>query len=591
LSKLPQISSVSQVYYGQDPYLDAWLLHFMLENNIEHLVNPRVNASSGQLRFMVDIDEGQLFVPCTDWMFAHLLQSRMSPELMREYRQAWKRLVLLIHNFSGDMFVKKKVLSLCKHIFRKVLRSPFMIPSRLQKRMLDIFLSQNAIQDPYLDVKKEYNLRARNFMNTPGFFRFISSCPSSTMSCQKIQDLRWELDLVELRRYFCLSTWDGIWKNKDSYPDAGEIDQELGRSWDGFEDIMTKLFGPGNVHRLKILYMPSSSGGIIFDLLVINTLIRQGHKVVLALKEGFYYDHPNFWDCDTDEVLATELKEASFVADSQVSKKEILKKQRENNLVVISDGTRERLNLYRTSITFARAWKESDLVIAKGTGNHRRMIQNSHLFTRDVLCLFRDDRDQVHFDFKAKSPRVRKITEKEILAKAEDITKQMMQARMQGQRVLFYSAVIGSIPGQTRTAIKLLNTFVEYMRGRMSGTFIINPAEHFEPGMDGDDLMYMWENVQRSGLIDVWRFQSVRDIEKSFELIGERVPPVWAGKDATFSTGCTKEMHIALEVQKQNPEMQIIGPSPEQFFRRREYGVGKFFDINIEREPNQYVRS
>jgi hypothetical protein len=61
------------------------------------------------------------------------------------------------------------------------------------------------------------------------------------------------------------------------------------------------------------------------------------------------------------------------------------------------------------------------------------------------------------------------------------------------------------------------------------------------------------------------------------------VPPVWAGKDATYSTGCTKEMHIALDVQRRQPELQIIGPSPEKFFRRREYGVGKFCDVAIDK--------
>ncbi len=588
MSRLPQIRSFSRVFYGQDPYLDAWLLHFMLENNIEHLINPRVNASAEQLRFMVYLEEGQLFAPCTDWMFANLLQSRMSRDLKREYSRTWKRLVLLIRNYSGDSFVKKKVLSLCKHIFSKAFKSPFMIPSRLHKRMLDIFLSQNALQDPYRELKKEYNRRARDFMNTPGYFQFISTCPGTTMRCERIQDLRWELDLAELKRFFCLSTWDKIWQKKDFLPDARQVDQELGRSWEGFENIMTRLFGPKNQHPLKILYLPSSSGGIIFDLQVIITLIRQGHKVVMALKEGFYYDYPTFWDFETDEVLGQVLKEASMISDSQMSKKELLKTLREHSLVVISDGSRERLNLYRTSITYARAWKESDLIIAKGNGNYRRLMQSTHVFTRDILCMYRDSKDQIRVQFKDKSPRVRKITEKEILAKTEEIKRQMLEARMNGQRVLFYSAIIGSIPGQTKTAIKLINTFVEYMRDRMSGTFIINPAEHFEPGMDGDDLMYMWEIVQRSGLIDVWRFQAVRDIEKSFELLGEKVPPIWTGKDATFSTGCTKEMHIALEMQKKFPEMQIIGPSPEQFFRRSEYGLGKFFDTNIEPEPERF---
>jgi hypothetical protein len=157
----------------------------------------------------------------------------------------------------------------------------------------------------------------------------------------------------------------------------------------------------------------------------------------------------------------------------------------------------------------------------------------------------------------------------------------MRKKRSEGELVMFYSAIIGSIPGQLKSAKRVLNTFVRYLRKKLGGALIINPAEHFEQGMDGDDLMYMWEKVQRSGLIDVWRFQTVTDIEKSFELMGEKVPSVWLGKDATFSTGCTKEMHIALEVQKKHPELQIIGPSPEKFFRRREYGVGKYFDAAL----------
>jgi hypothetical protein len=96
--------------------------------------------------------------------------------------------------------------------------------------------------------------------------------------------------------------------------------------------------------------------------------------------------------------------------------------------------------------------------------------------------------------------------------------------------------------------------------------------------MDADDIMYMWEIVQRSGLIDTWRFQTVDDIEKAFELMDERIPPEWIGKDATYSTGCTMEMKIALEVQKEHPEMQIIGPPWEKFLRRKEYGVGKLYD-------------
>jgi hypothetical protein len=183
--------------------------------------------------------------------------------------------------------------------------------------------------------------------------------------------------------------------------------------------------------------------------------------------------------------------------------------------------------------------------------------------------------------YKPRPQAVRIFSEPELAAKAEAIISRMRSEKAQGKTIMFYSAIVGSIPHETETAVKVLSTFVKHLRQRLSGTYIINPAEHFEEGMDADDLMYMWEKVQRSGLLNVWRFQTSEDIEQAFDLMGQQVPPIWIGKDATYSTGCTKEMQIALDVQKKQSELQITGPSPEKFLRRHEYGVGKFFDAAI----------
>jgi uncharacterized protein with ATP-grasp and redox domains len=576
---LPKLDSVLDLYYGKDPYLDAWILHFMTENNIEHLANPYENASPEQLKFMVDLDENQIFAPCSDWMLKNLLYSEKSEELKKEYRDLWKNMAKLIYSIVSDEYIRKKIITLCKHKFQKAYRSPFVIPSRLNKRMLTIVLSQSAQMDPYSKRKHLFNERAKNFTDTQVFSQFISACPIDQMRCESIQALRNDLDLIELKRLFCLSFQEEIWKQGKLYQSNSLLKQ-----MDGFEGVLSKgLFSSGDGEELTILYLPNSSGGIVFDTLIIKRLIRMGHRVILALKEGFYFDYPTFWDREYCPVLEKIFEDVRFIEDREVSKKALLKHLNEARLVVISDGTRERLNLYRTSVTFARAWKESDLIIAKGNGNYRRLIMNSHKFTRDIIAIYRDESGIISFSFKEKSPRVRKITEKEIILKAKSIIEELRRAKANGQKIMFYSAIVGSIPGQTKVAIEVLNTFVKYLREKLDGTFIINPAEHFEPGMDGDDLMYMWEMVQRSGLIDIWRFQTVSDIEKSFELMGKKVPPIWAGKDATFSTGCTKEMRIALEEQKKHPEMQIIGPDPEKFFRRREYGLGKYFDATIER--------
>ena len=60
-----------------------------------------------------------------------------------------------------------------------------------------------------------------------------------------------------------------------------------------------------------------------------------------------------------------------------------------------------------------------------------------------------------------------------------------------------------------------------------------------------------------------------------------KVPPEWIGKDSTYSTGCTKEIKIAQDVLKLNPEMQLTGPSISKFMRRDEYGVGSMYDQRL----------
>jgi uncharacterized protein with ATP-grasp and redox domains len=582
MSKLPDFTSVRELRYGLDPYLDAWLLHFMTENNIEPTVNPAENAQQEQLRFMVDVDDDQVFVPCSDEMFENLLHTRLSSALRQEYREKWRMLVHLARINIKDRYTRRKIFALSRHKVRQVLHAPFLIPSRFLKQLMTIFMAMSGVHDPQRKEKRQANKRALDFMNSPDMTRSLYACPESNLGCASIKHLRWELELLEMARLCRLSLRSQIWEQPDVVRDDAAFFDKICAPWPEFAEIMTKIMGPSSEQRkLKILYLPGSSGGIIFDLRLIRVLIRLGHKVILALKEGFCLDSTVIWDAEHDKALQEALGEALFVENSRMSKNELLRAQRENPLLVISDGTRERLNLWRTSVTFARSWKEADLIIAKDFPHHRRLIKNSHLFTRDILCLYRDRDGLDQVRFKEKSPRVTKITESQIVAQSDAIIAQMRTARGMGRQVMFYSAIIGSIPGQTKVALGVVNTFVSHLRSRHANLLIINPAEHFVEGMDGDDLMYMWERVQRSGFIDVWRFQTVADIETSFELMGEAVPAEWHGKDSTFSTGCTKEMNIALEMQQKHPEMQIIGPDPKRFFRRMEYGVGKYFDARI----------
>ncbi len=571
-------TSVANLRYGRSPRLDAWLLHFMTENNLDHAIDPDKNASPEQIRFMAALhDEESVYVPFSDRRLPHLLNKRLDPELRREYDLKWKALTELVRRFVPDRALRKRVLFLCAHKFRLVLAAPIMIPSRLMKRFITIMLSQCGDLDPYRGIKTRYNEQAQEALASPELDRLLNVCPDQALACRRLSDYRFELEMLELTRLVILSTMSGLWTEAyyqaatDGIRDKDLADETATR-------ILTRTFDAIRGRRAKILYIPDTAGGLMFDLAIIGCLLRLGHKVILALKEGFHFAAPTFWDRFRDPVLHKAMEGAHFLEDNKTGKNRLLQAMREHPFLVISDGSREELNLYRTSVTFARAWKEADLILAKGEPQHRRLIRTAQEFTRDIVCFHRNGAGAFEMHFKPKAEFVVKFSERELLDKADEIIAGMREAKAAGNTVMFYSAIIGSIPGQTGTAIKVVDTIVRDLRRKIEQAHIINPAEHFEEGMDADDLMFMWEAVQRSGLIQVWRFQTTQDIERSFELMGSKVPPSWAGKDSTFSTGCTKEMRIALDMQKKFPEMQIIGPSPERFFRRSEYGVGKFSD-------------
>jgi uncharacterized protein with ATP-grasp and redox domains len=576
--------SAIDVRYGKDASLDALLLHFMTENHLEYTIDPDKNGSMEQLRFMLHLDEGEFYAPCSDNMFRMLLAEGLPEELLQEYLSQWKTFIHLTRDFCSDREQASRFLQLARHKFRMVLSSPIVIPSRLLKRLMTIFMSQSGIDDPYRDIRRALNRRAARIVDSDTFDSLRNGCLEGVESCSRMDDLRHRLDMLEVERLVRISTLSDTWTPENFVEDSLQddaIDTEIREASALFQPVCDFL-GKDNAESKRILYIPNRAGGLMFDLEVVRTLLRLGHRVVMALKEGFFFEHPKFWDRESDPLLAERFNGAHYVNEDRLSKNELLAIMSKYPFVVISDGTRERFNPYRCSVTFARAWKECDLVMAKGKAMHNRLIESSHDFTRDIVNFYRDSSGEFHLNYRPKPESAHKFSERYITSKADEIIAEMRRARERGRTVMFYSGIIGSVPGQTMVAIDVISAYVHHLRETLADAYIINPGEHFEEGMDADDLMFMWEKVQRSGYINVWRFQTYFDIEKSFELLNLKVPSVWTGKDATYSTGCTKEMHIALDVQRAYPELQIIGPNPEKFFRRREYGVGKFCDVAID---------
>ncbi|MDD2604263.1 MAG: hypothetical protein PHF66_05590 [Desulfobacteraceae bacterium] len=575
---------------GLNPEIDAWHTAFFIENHLDHLTHPHLAASPEQVRFMVYPEEGLRYYPCSDRMFAAIMDRTQSAYLQRSYNAVLQRILALIDAKIEDPKEKEFLEALIITKYKHETHDEIMIPSRVEKRLMSIFIRRTQIEDPFRKEKTLRNQRAAETLNSDPFRSALDYVDPAELAAplDNLSAIKQMADAIQLSRLLCAATRKAIWQPPEA-PSLQTVDAvalcrqpPTGSGVEAFFNFVgVRPDGKAPLPRepRKILWLMDEAGEAVMDLAVIRHLAGLGHKVIVVFKGGPMFTKADYTDAKEDPVLRQALTGALFIEDDKVSKNELLRMLRSDyNIFVISDGISERLNLILTSTTFARAFKEVNAVVCRGEEQHRRLFITRFQFTQDLFNIDADPNGKLRIEYKPRHSDVIKFSHADLEAKAQAIIDRMAEAKRSGMIVMFYSGIIGSIPGKIDVAKQIMATFIDYLRNQSASTFIINPSEHYEPGMDADDLMYMWEIVQRSGYIDIWRFQTDEDIAKAFELLGRRIPAEWVGKDATYSTGCTKEMKIAEDVQRQYPEMQIIGPPPEKFVRRSEYGIGRMYD-------------
>ncbi len=570
------------VNIGTDPDQDAWFTSFFLENHIDPFAYPTKVGTLEQIEFMVFPQDDERFYPCSDRMFNAIMSRKSGRFLKARYRAVYDKIIRLVNEVIDSEYDRKFLTALLKIKFDHEIESRLLIPSRLEKRLYKIFLSRTHIEDPYGDQKTKENLRAHRLMTSDTFNKALNHINGTIDNIEDLNlfQLRKKIKEIELLRLLGLMAAGDLWQKEGfKVPSISGI-KEL---------FNTKINGQGLPPFLELIHKPKSkflwllddAGDAVVDIAIAKFLAELGHVVILAVKETPFFKKVSLTDIRTDPTLAKALSNAHFIHDKTISKNKLVHLlKRDENLYVVSDGTQESLNLLLVSTTFSRIFKEVDCVISRGIEQKNRLINTHFQFTRDVINITAQE-GGLSVTFKPRHPEFINFSHIDLEEKAGRIIAQMRSAKAKNMTVMFYSGIIGSIPGKIDVAKKIMHRFIDHLHNQSADLFIINPSIYYEPGMDADDLMYMWEIVQRSGLIDIWRFQTADDIAESFALMNKKVPPEWIGKDATYSTGCTKEMHIAQDVQKQNTEMQLIGPSLDKFMRRNEYGVGSMYDRRL----------
>ena len=573
---------------GRDPEEDAWFTAFFLENHLDHFAYPDHVATPEQVRFMVYTEENERYYPCSDQMFKAIMDRKRSLMIQQKYLAVYQDTLSLIEEQPEKAFLE----ALIRIKYQHEIRDEIMIPSRLQKRLLNIFINRTQIEDPYLFEKARRNQRVDAVLASETFQQALNRLDPRDMAPPPptLGQVRKLAETIALRRLIALSAETALWQqDREAELSTGDFERIFRRRITGNgADRFFNFLGIGvherreAIRSRKILWLADEAGEILVDLLIIRNLTKLGHKVIIAFKAGPLFTKVDIHDARADEILRKSLADAYHIQGESLGKNELAQVLRSGHaFFILSDGTRENLNFLLTTTTFARVFKEVDGVISRGPDQQRRIFDTRFQFTQDIFNIRADDSGAATIAFKARHPGVIKFSHADLEEKARAIIHQMAAAKAAGMTVIFYSGIIGSIPGKLRVAKQIMSVFITHLKEQFADTFIINPSEYFEPGMDADDLMYMWEIVQRSGHIDIWRFQSYEDIARAFDLLRQKIPPEWVGKDATYSTGCTKEMNIALEVQLKYPEMQIIGPPREKFMRRRDYGVGKMYDQRL----------
>ena len=156
---------VRDIRLGRNVRFDAWLYSMLMDNNLAYRMNPDIIASPEQLAFMVQLDDDQVYLPCSDATFAMLNVNGRPQKLQAQYNRAWRIIMRLIRFMVRNRTERARILHFCRYRFLQYVAQGTLIPSRLVKRMTDLVLAQSfSLGDPWRERRRASTLRQREML-------------------------------------------------------------------------------------------------------------------------------------------------------------------------------------------------------------------------------------------------------------------------------------------------------------------------------------------------------------------------------------------------------------------------------------------
>ena len=199
----------------KSPKTDAWFTAFFIENHLDYYAYPDHVSTPEQIRFIVFTQEDERYYPCSDRMFEAIMNRNQSKFLQKKYHEILQKILKLIDSQIENKKERAYLESLIKIKYQHETRDEIMIPSRLEKRLLGIFLNRTQIEDPYICEKALRNSRANKALSSDALINAMNhgdiidlKKPPSTLS-----GIRKILHYLELERLLSLSVEHSLWES------------------------------------------------------------------------------------------------------------------------------------------------------------------------------------------------------------------------------------------------------------------------------------------------------------------------------------------------------------------------------------------
>ena len=214
---MPGIFEIQKTYQpGKDPVSDALYTEFFIENHLDFYVYPDRVASPEQVRFMVYTDGDARYYPCSDRMFWTIMRKEKPPFLLKRYKEELKKILDLVEHQIEDPYEKAYLKELLEMKFKHDTKDRIMIPSRLEKRLLKIYIDHTQIENPYLHEKTQRNMRVSKVLHSRKFLSALDDIDDSApiSSATNLEQVKKHVDYLKLRRLFAFSIEDALWKTE-----------------------------------------------------------------------------------------------------------------------------------------------------------------------------------------------------------------------------------------------------------------------------------------------------------------------------------------------------------------------------------------